>query len=174
MIERLLESDGADAESRLAVARFAAGMRGSWTWRFHSLISKPGNKITGQTNLGTVQVEDEHGETRETSVGEREVRIGQYKLVRLGREVEITHFWKSDLGTFSETEQPEAWRLCMNRQGEPIWFGARAIRHLFTLPVAGRYVTLVVTQELFVKRWATEGPEVRTGALGIQLYVSNG
>ena len=173
MLERLLESDGEDAEAREALAKFTAGMKGSCRWRFHSHVQSPGDKIGGQTNLGTVEIEDDRPVDRKLTLGVREVRIGQFKLTRHRRELEIKHFWKADEETFSETELAEAWRLCMDKQWRPIWFGTRAIKHLFTIPVAGPYVRLTVTQELFLKRWAIKGPDVERGALGIQLYITH-
>ena len=173
MVERLLESNGQDAEAREALAAFTTEMKRSSPWRFYSHISTPGDKISGQTNLGTVEVENDKPVERQISLGAREERIGYYKLIRQGRELEITHFWKSDVATHSETEMAQSWRLYLDKKNNPVWFGEKAVKHLFTLPIAGRYVRIIVNRELYVKRWGTEGPDIRPGALAIQVEVTN-
>src|SRR5688572_23885608 len=102
MIERLLESDGYDDEAREAVASFSSGMRRSSRYRFYSHISKPGDKVSGQTNLGTVEVENDKRVEKEISLGAREERIGQYKLYRHRRTLDIVHFWKSEITSASD------------------------------------------------------------------------
>lgn len=173
MLERLLDSDGRDEEARQALATFTQGMKRSSPWRFYSHISTPGDRISGQTDIGTtLEVEDERPIDREMSLGVCEERVGHYKLLRQGGELEITHFWKADPGTASETEMAQSWRLCLNGSNEPVWFGEKALKHLFTLPLIGRFVQVVVSRELFLKRWGKHGPEIRRGALAIQVEIT--
>lgn len=174
MLERLLDSDGHDEEARHVLAAFATDMERSSPWRFYSHISTPGDRITGQTNLGTLEVESDRPMEREMSLGAREERIGHYKLIRQGGELEITHFWKSDAATASEEEMAPAWRLSLDGDGKPFWFGEKALKHLFTLPLFGRFVQIVVNRELFVRRWGPDGPGIRRGALSIQMEITTG
>jgi hypothetical protein len=174
MLERLLDSEGHDPEARDALAAFATQLKCSSRWRFYSFLSTPGNKISGQTDLGTIEVENDRPVERRMSLGAHEERIGHYKLLRQGSELEITHFWKSESGSVSETELAQAWRLCMDKADRPIWFGEKAVKHLFTLPLGGRFARLIVNRELFLKLWSTEGPEIRPGGWAIQVEVSGG
>ena len=101
-------------------------------------IIRPGSTVSGQTpEHGTVKVEDEKTERREFEKGVIQERVGFYKLTRQKNLLVISHFWKSDLGTQSETELAPEWALALDRAGSPDWFGERAVKPVFRLPLGG-------------------------------------
>lgn len=91
----------------------------------------------------TVKVELDSEHRREWSFGLNSKQVGRCKLSRkttksLFREVKekrilITHFWKADAGTESDTEEAEAWCLSCNSKTEPVWFGQIGSLELFPL-----------------------------------------
>jgi hypothetical protein len=86
----------------------------------------------------------------------REGRVGYYKLSRhkKGKEfwIEISHFWKSDLGTQSETEPAQRWILATDRAGAPIWFGEVGARHIGTLRLT-RALVVQLSRDMCEERW---------------------
>src|SRR5690349_9421007 len=99
---------------------------------------------------GTVKIELDSEHKREWSFGLNSKRVGYYKLSRkttkpLFRKVKeerilITHFWKADILTESDTEEEEAWCISCNSKMEPVWFGQVGSLELFHL---GPFSTIV-------------------------------
>ena len=133
-IEKLIETKGHDEESREAVVEFARGMKGSSPFQFRGVMQKPGGSFTGQTpEHGSVQVDDDKPETREFSRGVVQERAGHYKVWRQKEWIHISHFWKAEIATQSESEMAQQWVLALDKDGHAEWFGERGLKHLYTL-----------------------------------------
>jgi hypothetical protein len=143
IIERLIASLGADEEARLAVARFAERIRSETGVSANVSAETRGGSFTGFTaENGAVKVEDDSKQMKEWSIGDKSQRVGYFKISRKTykralfwvseERIVITHFWKADIETESETEDPEAWCLSCNSKMEPVWFGQYASVELFT------------------------------------------
>jgi hypothetical protein len=164
-IERLIDSKGHDAEARQSVADFGRGIRGGSPISFNAAITKPGDTFLGQTEHGTVLAGDDRPETKEYSKGEIVERIGYYKVSRLRRWICLSHFWKADQGTESQTEMAQEWALALDKSGTPEWFGERARYRMFGLRWT-RALDIIVSRNVFVESWGpVEGKKHHGGYL---------
>lgn len=172
-IERLIDSDGHDAEARAAVLAFALEMKESSPVQMNALIEKPGSSFTGQTpEHGNVKVDDDKKETKEYSAGSVLERVGYYKIWRQKEWVHISHFWKAEVTTESETEQTQQWVLAYHKTTlEAEWFGERGIKHLYTLKLT-RMLNIDFNREMFEERWGPSLKRQHRGALQIAVAVS--
>jgi len=171
-IERLIDSRGHDAEARAVLAEFAAGLKSGSPVQMLGAIIKPGSTVSGQTpEHGTVKVEDEKAERKDFEKGVIQERVGFYKLTRQKNLLVISHFWKSDAGTQSETELAPEWALAFDRSGNPEWFGERAVKPIFRLPITGHLV-IEVTRNVYVEDWGDVPGKHHNGALMLAVSVS--
>ena len=134
-IERLIMSDGNDAEARHAVTEFASTIPCQSIAGASGSVSFPGEKTHGLTpEQGNVEIENSEKETtKQFSSGSSKVaRVGYYKLTRHRKKlwhksayyyVTISHYWKSDMSTMSTTEDVESWRMKCSSTMEAEWFG---------------------------------------------------
>jgi hypothetical protein len=170
-IERLIDSKGHDAEARQIVAAFGRGIRQASPISFNAAITKPGDTILGQTEHGTVLAGDDRPETKEYSKGEVVERIGYYKVSRLRRWICLSHFWKSDPGTESETELSQEWALALDKSGAPEWFGERA-----RYPVGGfrltRALVVQVSRNVYVESWGPADGKQHHGGFVIEIVIN--
>ncbi len=170
-IERLIDSKGEDEEARAALAEFASGLKPGSPVQMLGAIIRPGSTVSGQTpEHGTVKVEDEKTERREFEKGVIQERVGFYKLTRQKNLLVISHFWKSDLGTQSETELAPEWALALDRAGSPDWFGERAVKPVFRLPLGG--LVIDVTRNVYVESWGGWPGRHHNGALMVAVSLS--
>jgi hypothetical protein len=170
-IERLIDSNGQDAEARKAVVDFALGMQGSSPIQLRGILQKPGGSFTGQTpEHGNIKVDDDKTETKEFSHGSVLERVGYYKIWRQKDWIHISHFWKSEAETMSETEQSQQWVLALNKANEPEWFGERGIKHLYTLRLT-KLLTIDFSREMFEERWGPSLKKQHKGALAIAVSI---
>jgi hypothetical protein len=170
-IERLIESRGHDEEARAALAAFGARLKPGSPVQMLGAIVKPGSTVSGQTpEHGTVKVEDEKAERKEFERGVIQERVGFYKLTRQKNLLVIAHFWKSDLGTQSETELAPEWALALDRAGHPDWFGERAVKPVFRLPLGPLVVE--VTRNVYVESWGLWPGKHHNGALMVAVSLS--
>lgn len=172
LIERLIDSNGHDAEARAAVLDFALKMKGSSNLQIRGIVQKPGSGFSGQTpQHGQVSVDDDRPETKEFSSGAVQERIGYYKIWRQKDWIHISHFWKAETETMSETETSQQWVLALDKKSRPEWFGERGIKHLYTLRMT-KLLQIVFSREMFEERW---GPTVRAqhkGALVVAVSIT--
>lgn len=156
-IERLTDSRGQDEEARRVLAQFAGTLKPSASFQVEAKVREDGGSVTGQTpDHGSVQVSDDHLETKAYSHGVERERIGYFTLAREKNRLVIAHFWKSMPGTESETEPAQAWALALNPQGEPMWFGERGRRALWSLKLT-RSLRLEVSRYWYREDW---GPNI--------------
>jgi hypothetical protein len=143
-IEHLIESSGNNAEAREILISYAKSIQPDRSALVDISSQSSGSSISGATpEIGTVEIDANSNHKREWSFGENSKRVGYYKLSRtttkaLFRGVKeerilVTHFWKADLGTGSDTEEPQAWCLSCDSKFEPLWFGQIASLDLFRL-----------------------------------------
>lgn len=171
-IERLIDSQGHDEEARDAIAGFAREIRGSSPIQLRGIMQKPGGSFSGQTpEHGSVKVEDDKPETKEFSRGIVQERAGYHKIWRQDRWIHISHFWKSEVETYSEAEMAQQWVLALDRQGRPEWFGERGIRHLFTFRLT-RLLAIDFSREVYEERWGTSIDKQHKGTLVVAVSVS--
>lgn len=159
-IERLIESRGADAQARTALEEFARTLKQASPVALEGSISRPGGNVSGQTpEHGSVQIEDERQQTTEFSKGVVRERVGYYKLTRQTKDLLlITHFWKADTGTESETELAPEWAMGLDKNGNAVWVGERARKPVFRLPFT-RHLVIDVSRDVYVETW---GPKLDT------------
>jgi hypothetical protein len=170
-IERLIDSRGHDEEARGVLAEFAANLDPGSPVQMLGAIVKPGSSVSGQTpEHGTVKVEDEKEERREFEKGVVQERVGLYKLMRQKNLLVISHFWKADLGTQSETEPAPEWALALDRAGWPMWFGERAVKRLFRVPIGP--LVIDVTRNVYVESWGGWPGRQHNGALMVAVSFS--
>jgi len=170
-IERLIDSNGHDAEARNAVLEFALGIQGSSPIQLRGIVQKPGGSFTGQTpEHGAVKVDDGKPETKEFSHGSVLERVGYYKVWRQKDWVHISHFWKAEAETMSEAEQSQQWVLALSKSNEPEWFGERGIKHLYTLRLT-KLLTIIFSREMFEERWGPSLKKQHKGALAIAVSI---
>lgn len=170
-IERLIDSNGCDAEARQAVLEFASRIKGSASFQLRGILQKPGGSITGQTpQHGEVKIEDSP-ETTEFSHGSVLERVGYYKLWRHKNWIHISHFWKADDGTLSETEMAQQWVLALDRKNQAEWFGERGLQHLFTLRLT-KLLVIEFHREMFEERWGPSVSRRHKGALAIGVNIN--
>ena len=171
LIERLIDSGGHDEEARMALAAFGGGLKPGSPVQMLGSIIKPGSTVSGQTpEHGTVKVEDDKPERRDFEKGVIQERVGFYKLTRQKNLLVISHFWKADLGTQSETELAPEWALALDRSGNPDWFGERAVKPVFRIPL-GRLV-IDVTRNVYVESWGAGPGRHHNGALMVAVSLS--
>jgi hypothetical protein len=142
VIERLINSNGSDNQARDELSSFASSLLPEGDLRMDVSVDHPGGNFSGHTpQHGNVTVSDNSEQKTEWSFGETMVRVGYFKVSRsickkafkpgaIEQRIVITHFWKSDPTTESESESPEAWCLSCNAKMEPVWFGQFASRQL--------------------------------------------
>jgi hypothetical protein len=172
VIERLIESRGHDAEARHVLADFAAGLKQGSPVQMLGTLFRPGSSVSGETpEHGNVKVQDDKPERREFEKGVIQERIGYYKLTRQKNLLVISHYWKSDPGTQSETEPAPEWALALKKGGLPEWFGERAVKRVFRLPLTSHFV-LDVTRNVYVESWGPEPEREHPGALMVAVSVS--
>ena len=170
-IERLIDSKGHDAEARAAVAEFGRAIKQGSPLSFSAAVTKTGDTVLGETpDQGTVLAEDDRPETKEYSKGEVVERIGYYKIWRLKRWVCMSHFWKSSLGTESESELAQEWALALDKSGTPEWFGDRARKHLFALRIT-RHLIIQVSRNIFVESWGRDEGKRHPGGFIVEVTV---
>ena len=170
-IERLIDSRGHDEEARAALAAFGAGLKPGSPVQMLGAIIKPGSTVSGQTpEHGTVKVEDEKPERKEFEKGVIQERVGFYKLTRQKNLLVISHFWKADVGTQSETELAPEWALALDRWGSPEWFGERAVKPLLRIPLGS--LAIDVTRNVYVESWGTGPGRHHNGALMVAVSLS--
>ena len=138
---------------------------------FNAAITKPGDTILGHTEHGTVLAGDDRPETKEYSKGEVVERIGYYKVSRLRRWICMSHFWKSDPGTESETEMAQEWALALDKSGTPEWFGERARYRMFGLRWT-RALDIVVSRNVFVESWGPAEGKKHHGGYLVEVVVN--
>lgn len=171
-IERLIDSNGHDGEARQAVLDFALGIRGSSSLQVRGLIQKPGSTITGQTpEHGEVKVEDERAETKEFTAGAILERVGFYKIWRQKDWIHISHFWKAEAETASETEAAQQWVLALGKDNQAVWFGERGFKHLFSLKLTS-LLRIDFGREMFEERWGPEVARQHKGALVVGVSIN--
>jgi hypothetical protein len=152
-IERLIDSKGHDAEARAAIAEFGHGLRRGSPVSFNAAVTKTGDKILGHTpEHGSILAGDDRPDTKEYSRGEVVERIGYYKIYRVRRWVCMSHFWKSSLGTESETELAQEWALALDKNGKPEWFGERGRQPVFSFHLTSSLL-IQVSRNVFVESW---------------------
>jgi hypothetical protein len=159
-IERLIESRGADAQARAAIEQFASTMKRASKVAVEGKISRPGGNVSGQTpEHGSVQIEDDRPQTTEFAKGVSRERVGYYKLTRQTKDLLlITHFWKADPGTESETELAPEWAMGLDDSGRAAWFGERARKPVCRLPFT-RHLVIDVSRDVYVETW---GPSIES------------
>lgn len=171
-IERLIDSNGGDAEARAAVLEFALAMKGSSNLQIRGVVQTPGSGFSGQTpQHGQVKVDDDRPETKEFSSGSVQERIGYYKIWRQKDWIHISHFWKSDVDTMSETEVSRQWVLALNKQNQAEWFGERGIKHLYTLRLT-KLLQIELSREMFEERWGPSVSAQHKGALVVAVSIT--
>jgi hypothetical protein len=143
-IERLIESGGNDAGARDILASYATKIKSDGGASLDISTQSRGGGFSGATpESGEVKIDLDSGHKRQWSFGENSDRIGYYKVSRkttrslLHRVKEeriiVSHFWKADLSTESDTEEPEAWCLSCDANMIPVWFGTVVSVELFRL-----------------------------------------
>ena len=171
-IERLIESNGHDAEARAAIVEFALGMKASASFQFRGLYQKPGGTVSGQTpQHGSVEIKDDHPETKEFTTGSVQERVGYYKIWRQKNWIHISHFWKADVETQSEVEDAQQWVLALDANDAPEWFGERGLKHLYTLTMT-RVLRINFSQEMFEERWGETVNRRHKGGLVVAVSVN--
>lgn len=171
-IERLIDSNGHDAEARQAVLAFARDMKGSSNLQIRGVVQSPGDGVSGQTpEHGQVQVDDDRPQTREFSAGSVLERVGYYKIWRHKDWIHIAHFWKSDTATMSEVEMAKQWVLAVGKHGEAVWFGERGVEHLYSLRLT-RLLRIQFSREMFEERWGPDVDSRHKGALVVAVTVN--
>lgn len=170
-IERLIDSKGHDAEARSKVADFGRAIQQAKALSFKAGITKSGGNVLGETpQQGSVLVNDDRKETKEYSAGEVVERVGYYKLWRLRRWICVSHFWKSDVGTESETELAQEWALALDRHGLPEWFGERARYRMFSFRIT-RALAVIVSRNVFIESWGAQEGRRHHGGFHIAIEV---
>jgi hypothetical protein len=116
----------------------------------------PGGKVSGETpQQGLVEIAEPE-RTTEFSKGIHRERVGHFKLSRARKNrreswIIVEHFWKSDIGTQSESELTQEWVLAVDHPGNALWFAERAVRHISTLR-ATRYFTIEITRSVYPEK----------------------
>jgi hypothetical protein len=170
LIERLIDSKGADSEAREALAGYARTLRTGSGFQFEGMIQRPGGTVAGQTpQHGSVEVRDD-ARTTEISKGMPIERVGFYKLSRVRNRLRIEHHWKSGPGTESQTELPQEWALELDRAGAPVWFGERAQQILFSIGPPTAH--LQVSRMLLVESWGANVGKRHHGGFAVLIAVS--
>jgi hypothetical protein len=170
-IERLIDSKGHDAEARAAVCDFGLGIRQGSPVSFNAAVTKPGDTVLGHTpEHGSVLVGDDKPETKEYSRGEVIERIGYYKIWRMRRWICMSHFWKSTLGTESDTELAQEWALAIDKKGTPQWFGERARKPVFSFHLT-RALLVLVSRNIFVESWGRDEGKRHPGGFIVEITV---
>lgn len=174
-IERLIESKGHDEASRNAVAEFALTIRTPSPVEIETLYRGSGGAMSGQTpEHGQVQIGEDKPDAHEFSRGVVRERVGYYKLARyqLRRKhwVVISHFWKADETTQSETELAQEWVLALDGDNRPLWFGERGFKHLWALKLT-KYLQLQISRELYPETWGPTPGAVHKGALHFDVTI---
>ncbi len=140
-IERLIESSGNDAGAGEMLVSYAISIQSDSSASMDISTHSSGGSLSGATpESGTIKIELDSKHKREWLFGENSKRVGYYKLSRQTTKqffhgvkeerILVTHFWKADAGTKSDTEDGEAWCLSCNSKMEPLWFGQVASRQL--------------------------------------------
>jgi hypothetical protein len=151
VIDRLIESQGHDAEARSALYAFAKEQLPPTPRMSLGMETKtPGDGFTGHTSHGDVQITDEKEQVKTYELGVRRERIGSYRISRQsplrGRwKIIIEHFWKAELGTNSEVEEPPTWCVECDDSG-PLWVGEQGSRTVWT-------IGLHVQRRDYLERW---------------------
>ena len=171
MIERLIDSNGHDAEARDTIVEFAMQMKGSSAFQFKGLYQKPGGTISGQTEHGQMEIKDDKPETKEFSSGSVQERVGYFKLWRQKEWIHISHFWKSEIETASENEITQQWVLALDKNNAAEWFGERGIKPLFSLKLT-KFLTIEFSREMFEERWGPSINRQHKGAIAIAVTIS--
>lgn len=173
-IERLIDSRGHDENARDEVAAFGRTLSRSSRFEMEMRVEESGGSVSAQTpQHGTVRIEDARQKSREIHYGEHKERIGYYKLWRETQQnwICISHYWKSDAGTQSETELPRQWALALDNSGSPAWFAERAMRALWTLRLT-KALVLTINREIYTEEWGSEEGKEHNGGIHIALVVS--
>lgn len=161
-IERLIDSRGHDAEARGVVAEFGRTLIRGSRFGLKARLPRSGDSVRGFTaEHGTVQIEDSRNESKEITIGDRTERVGYYKVCRAPHKswISISHFWKADEGTESETELAQEWALAVDAKGLPVWFAERAMRTVWTLRLTSAF-ELNIEREIYPEMWGPhEGSE---------------
>ncbi len=161
-VSKLIESEGKDEEARNTVAKFACeNMKIQGTSAELTTPKLPGTGFSGRTTTGhDVRVGDDDGEKNKTFFFGKDhtLRIGQYILSYYGHSIDIAHFWKHSEGTQSETERPPQWRLGLDADKNPLWFGIRGDlpSHSRGIPFVVKYTT---TLSIYKEQWPVPGRE---------------
>lgn len=166
-IVRLIESSGADAEARELVVGLAGSIPSDKRASVDISAKSTGGSFSAMTpESGTVKIDDGSKHTREWEFGSYSERVGYYKISRKvtktwfggikDQRIVVTHYWKADSGTGSDTEEPEAWCLACTRNMEPIWFGRFSTIEL--LHIGGFAVVLRVIHETWGSRVGAAHP----------------
>jgi hypothetical protein len=150
-VQRLIDSEGHDQESRDAIASIRKEIPKPTVVGGQFNASDTNGKLTGLTTSGG-NTSINTTTTTSASFGDRALRAGYYKLFQDRGDIVIEHFWKSELGSQSEDELFEAWRLGLTKDGKPSWFGKRGRADLFNLKILPR-VALQVSRDYFVESW---------------------
>jgi hypothetical protein len=172
-IERLIESRGGDAQARAALEEFACTLKRASPVALEGMISRPGGTVSGQTpEHGSVQVDDDRARTTEFSKGVVRERVGYYKLTRQTKDLLIiSHFWKADEGTQSETELAPEWAMGLDADGKAAWFGERARKPVFRLPFT-RHLVIDVSRDVYVETWGPALESQHKGGYFVAVIVS--
>jgi hypothetical protein len=150
-VQCLIDSEGHDQESRDAIASIRNEIPNAAVVGGQFNATDANGKLTGLTTSGS-NMSLNTTTTTSASFGDRALRAGYYKLFRDRCDIVIEHFWKSELGSHSEDELFEAWRLGLTKDGKPSWFGKRGRSDLFNLRILPR-AALRVSRNYFVESW---------------------
>jgi len=143
-IENLIESSGSDAVAREILASYATSIKSNSSAAMDISAQSSGGSLSGATpESGTVKIELDSKHEKEWKFGENSMRVGYYKISRKAtrhlfrgvkeERIVVSHFWKADVATASETEEPESWCLSCDSKMQPQWFGKIASVELFHL-----------------------------------------
>lgn len=170
-IERLIDSKGHDSEARSAVSQFGRAIRQGSPVSFNAAVTKPGDTVLGHTpDHGSVLAGDDRPETKEYSRGEIVERVGYYKIWRMRKWICMSHFWKSTLGTESESELAQEWALAIDKSGAPQWFGERARKSLFSFHIS-RALVVQVSRNVYVESWGGHDGKQHPGGVIVEVTV---
>ena len=156
----------------MAIVEFAKTLRNANRFQLEASASLPGNTVTGQTpEHGSIQVEDDRPRTKEFSAGVSRARVGYYKIWRQKRWIFISHFWKSDTGTESDTELGQQWVLAVDKKQEPVWFAERGRRHLGTLNLG--FFSIEIGRDFYPETWGQSHGKEHKGAYAVVICIGN-
>ena len=158
-LEALIETEGADAQARQAIAEYGLTLPKSKSIELHGVAVHSTDKGTsGHTpEHGTIHMQTGEGvATTEFTRGTDRERVGYFKIWRepagSGENwIVIADYWKADLGTGSLTELSRQWTLAVSSTGEALWFGERALRSVLRIPFG--IGTFGINREVLEEKW---------------------